>query len=328
MGGGIIGRFAPSPSGRLHLGNLFCSLLAWLSAKAKGGEVVLRIEDLDRERSRPEYAEQLEQDLAFLGLTWDRGGEAGGPEYFQANRTAYYEALLACLREKGLVYPCFCSRAELHAANAPHASDGEAVYSGKCRGLSAAEAESLSKTRSPALRLRVPEETIVFQDGHYSRVCQALEQDCGDFILRRSDGTFAYQLAVVGDDAAMGITEVVRGRDLLSSTPRQIYLYRLLGFPVPEFFHTPLLLGPDGRRLSKRDRADSLDALREQGLSAEEIIGRLAFLAGFLDRPEPASPKELIPIFSWDKVPKEDVRWEIRNEKLGMRNERSGAQVL
>lgn len=304
----VIGRFAPSPSGRLHLGNLFCSLLAWLSAKSKGGEILLRIEDLDRERSRPEYAEQAEQDLAFLGLTWDRGGKVGGPGYFQANRSEYYEELLARLAERGLLYPCFCSRAELHAASAPHTSDGEAVYSGKCRKLSAAEAKELSQRRAPALRLKVPEETICFSDGHYGEISQNLERDCGDFILRRSDGVFAYQLAVVADDAAMGVTEVVRGRDLLSSTPRQIYLYRLLGFPVPEFAHTPLLLGPDGRRLSKRDRDISLDALREKGLSGEDITGRLAFLAGLLDRLEPAAPKELIPLFSWDKVPKGDIR--------------------
>ncbi len=308
MGRRVTGRFAPTPSGRLHLGNLFCSLLAWLSAKAKGGEILLRVEDLDRERSRSEYTGQAEQDLAFLGLTWDRGGSAGGPEYFQANRSAYYEELLKRLWERGLLYPCFCSRAELHAANAPHASDGELVYSGRCRGLSAAEIAELSKSRAPALRLCVPGETITFQDGHYGEISQNLERDCGDFILRRSDGVFAYQLAVVADDAAMEVTEVVRGRDLLSSTPRQIYLYRLLGFPVPEFFHTPLLLGPDGRRLSKRDRDISLDALREKGLSGEDIIGRLAFLAGLLDRPEPAAPQELIPLFSWDKVPKEDIQ--------------------
>lgn len=306
--GTVIGRFAPSPSGRLHLGNLFCSLLAWLSAKAKGGEIVLRIEDLDRERSRREYARQAEADLAFLGLTWDKGGEQGGAEYFQSNRSEFYEELLARLREQGLLYPCFCTRAELHAASAPHASDGELVYSGKCRKLPPAEVKRLSEGRSPALRLRVPEETVTFQDGHYGKFSQNLEKDCGDFILRRSDGGFAYQLAVVADDAAMGITEVVRGRDLLSSTPRQLYLYRLLGFSPPEFTHTPLLLGPDGRRLSKRDRDNSLDALREQGLSGEEIIGRLAFLAGILDKPEPASPKELIPLFSWDKVPREDIR--------------------
>lgn len=304
---GAVGRFAPTPSGRLHLGNLFCSLLAWLSAKAQGGRVVLRIEDLDTERSTREFARQGEEDLRFLGLAWDEGGEAGGDFYFQGKRAPYYEELLEKLEALGLVYPCFCSRAELHAASAPHASDGEYVYSGKCRDLTEGERAALREKRSPALRLRVSDEDIDFTDLHYGPFTQNLEQDCGDFILRRSDGVFAYQLAVVGDDAAMGVTEVVRGRDLLSSTPRQLYLYRLLGFQPPRFAHTPLLLASDGRRLSKRDRDVSLDALIERGFSAEDIVGRLAFLAGLLDRPEVASPQELIPLFSWDKVPKEDV---------------------
>lgn len=303
----VKGRFAPTPSGRLHLGNLFCSLLAWLSAKSQGGEVVLRIEDLDRERTSPEYAEQAERDLAFLGLSWDRGGTAGGDEYFQGKRSAYYQDLLEQLEARDLVYSCFCSRAELHAASAPHASDGDVIYSGRCRNLSAGEIEKLLEKRSPALRLRVPDETIAFTDNHYGPVSQNLRTECGDFILRRSDGVFAYQLAVVGDDAAMGVTEVVRGRDLLSSTPRQLYLYRLLGFEPPEFAHVPLLLASDGRRLSKRDRDVSLEALAEKGLSPEDIVGRLAYLAGLLDRPEPAAAAELIPLFSWEKVPMKDV---------------------
>lgn len=303
----VLGRFAPTPSGRLHLGNLFCSLIAWLSAKAKGGEVLLRIEDLDRERCQTDYVLQAERDMEFLGLSWEQGGSRGGPEYFQGNRAGYYQGLLDRLTEAGTVYPCFCSRAELHAADAPHASDGEPVYSGKCRLLSQEERERKFRERSPALRLQVPKRTITFTDGHYGPYSQDLETECGDFILRRSDGVFAYQLAVVGDDAAMSVTEVVRGRDLLSSTPRQLLLYELLGLPAPAFFHVPLLLGPDGKRLSKRDRDDSLDALRDRGLSAEDILGRLAFLAGLIDRPEPASALELIPAFSWEKVPKEDI---------------------
>ena len=305
--GNVVGRFAPSPSGKLHLGNLFCSLLAWLSAKQQGGKIILRIEDLDRERSRAEYVRQAEEDLRFLGLLWDEGGTAGGEAYFQSGRDDYYEKLLNKLEKQGLIYPCFCTRAELHAANAPHASDGDPVYSGKCRNLSPEEAERLRENRSPALRLKVPPETVSFTDGHYGEISQNLERDCGDFILRRSDGVFAYQLAVVADDAAMGVTQVVRGRDLLSSTPRQIYLYRLLDFPVPEFFHTPLLLAPDGRRLSKRDRDMSLDALKDRGFTGAEIVGRLAFLAGLLDTPRPVIPAELIPLFDWEKVPKEDI---------------------
>lgn len=305
----VTGRFAPTPSGRMHLGNLFCSLLAWLAAKKEGGRVVLRMEDLDQLRTSSVYAAQAEADLKFLGLFWDEGGSLGGPHapYDQGSRSPYYQELLERLEALGLVYPCFCSRAELHAANAPHASDGEVVYAGTCRGLTVAEVAEKSRKRPPALRLRVPEETIAFVDGHYGLVEQDLATECGDFILRRSDGVFAYQLAVVADDAAMGVTQVVRGRDLLSSAPRQLYLYRLLGFPEPAFAHAPLLLAPDGRRLSKRDRDVSLEALEEKGLTGSEIVGRLAFLAGLLDRPEAAQPQDLLPVFAWDKVPREDV---------------------
>lgn len=309
MEGPVTGRFAPTPSGRMHLGNLFCSLLAWLAAKKEGGRVVLRMEDLDQLRTSSVYAAQAEADLKFLGLFWDEGGSLGGPHapYDQGSRSPYYQELLGRLEALGLVYPCFCSRAELHAANAPHASDGEVVYAGTCRGLRREEIAEKSRKRPPALRLRVPEETIAFVDGHYGLVEQDLATECGDFILRRSDGVFAYQLAVVADDAAMGVTQVVRGRDLLSSAPRQLYLYRLLGFPEPAFAHAPLLLAPDGRRLSKRDRDVSLEALEEKGLTGPEIVGRLAFLAGLLDRPEAAQPQDLLPVFAWDKVPREDV---------------------
>lgn len=306
-----VGRFAPSPSGRLHLGNLFCFLLAWLSARQQGGRIILRIEDLDPARSKREYTEQLQRDLALLGLVWDEGGlDAAGPHapYEQSRRAALYEQALAQLRAQELVYPCFCSRAQLHAASAPHAADGEVVYAGTCRNLTDEEIRRRTLVRPPALRLRVPDEEMVFQDLHYGKTTQNLAQACGDFILRRSDGVFAYQLAVVVDDAEMGITEVVRGRDLLASTPRQLYLYRLLGFPAPRFGHLPLLLAPDGRRLSKRDDDLSLDALLARGLSPAAITGALGFAAGLLERPEPATPDQLIPLFSWDKLPREDVR--------------------
>ncbi|MFQ7107893.1 MAG: glutamate--tRNA ligase family protein [Neglectibacter timonensis] len=204
----VVGRFAPTPSGRLHLGNLFCSLLAWLSAKSLGGRMVLRMEDLDPARSRGEYSEAVERDLRYLGLDWDEGGTCGGGTsgpYEQGKRSAYYQQLLERLAEKGLVYPCFCSRAELHAADAPHASDGDPIYSGRCRTLTREEMEQRARLRPPALRLRVPDEVLCFEDGHYGEMSQHLERECGDFILRRSDGVFAYQLAVVADDAAMGV---------------------------------------------------------------------------------------------------------------------------
>lgn len=302
-----VGRFAPSPSGRIHLGNLLCCLLAWLSARQKGGKVVLRIEDLDTARCKRPYAEQMIEDLCWLGLTWDEGPGVGGPDgpYYQSERTALYEEALEKLERMGLVYPCYCTRAELHAASAPHRSDGQTVYPGTCRHLTAAEREK--KTRAPATRLMVPDETWSFTDGHMGHYGENLLHECGDFLLRRSDGMFAYQLAVVVDDAAMGVTEVVRGSDLLSSTPRQLYLYDLLGLKAPEFIHFPLLLAPDGRRLSKRDADAGLDDLRFK-LTAEEILGRLAYLGGFNPTAQPKTAEELLKDFHWEKVPKEDIR--------------------
>ena len=304
-----VGRFAPSPSGRIHLGNILCCLLAWLSARQKGGRIVLRIEDLDTARCPMRYAEQMIRDLGWLGLDWDEGPETRGPEepYFQSRRTALYQAALERLEALGLVYPCFCTRAELHASSAPHREDGRTVYAGTCRNLTPAQREERVRRRSPALRLRVPDKEISFIDGHMGPFTENLEQDCGDFLLRRSDGMFAYQLAVVVDDAAMGVTEVVRGADLLSSTPRQLYLYQLLGLTPPEFFHFPLLLAPDGRRLSKRDADAGLDSLRGR-VSGEELLGRLAQLAGFHPSGEPSTAEGLLSEFSWERVPRADIR--------------------
>ena len=305
----VRGRFAPSPSGRMHLGNLFCALLSYLSVKSRGGEWILRIEDLDTARCRPDYARQVEEDLRGLGLAWDEGGSAGGPDapYFQSERTALYEAALARLRGMGLVYPCFCTRAQLHAASAPHREDGLTVYPGTCRGLTPEDiARREAAGRKGALRLRVPEETVTFTDGHLGEVTEYLPTDCGDFLLRRSDGLFAYQLAVVVDDAAMGVTEVVRGADLLSSTPRQLLLYELLGWEAPEFYHFPLLLSLDGRRLSKRDGDLGLGALRER-YTPEEIIGKLAYLAGQNPGGGPRTPEALAEDFHWDAVPRRDI---------------------
>ena len=304
-----VGRYAPSPSGRMHLGNLCCCLLAWLSAKSSGGKVVLRIEDLDAMRCPREFADLLEADLAWLGLAADEGGSKGGPRgpYYQSERSAIYEEYYQKLVRKGLVYPCFCSRSQLHAASAPHRSDGTPVYSGACRGLSAEEVRRRAAQRPPAWRLRVGEETVSFTDGHLGRYGEYLPADCGDFVVRRGDGVFAYQLAVVVDDAAMGITEVVRGADLLASTPRQLYLYHLLGLDPPAFYHVPLLLAPDGRRLSKRDADAGLAELRPR-LSAEELLGKLAYLAGFHPSASPRTARELLAEFDWAQVPKTDIR--------------------
>lgn len=296
------GRYAPSPSGRMHLGNLMCCLLAWLSAKSKGGQVLLRIEDLDTVRCPRVYADAIMDDLAWLGLAAD----GPTPTVYQSERSGIYQQYYDVLLKKGLVYPCFCSRSQLHAASAPHRSDGQVVYAGTCRGLSDAEVARRSLTRAPAFRVQVPDEEIAFTDGHLGRYAENLARDCGDFYLRRADGVFAYQLAVVVDDALMGVTEVVRGSDLLSSTPRQLWLYRELGLTAPQFYHLPLLLAPDGRRLSKRDGDQSLENLRAR-YTPQEIIGKLAYVCGLQDTPDPASPQELVPGFSWDKVPKQDI---------------------
>ena len=214
----VTGRFAPSPSGRLHLGNLACSLLAWLSARSQGGRIVLRIEDLDAERCPRKYADALEEDLRWLGLFWDEGGSSGGPNgpYYQSECAAIYTESYNKLEAQGLVYPCFCSRAQLHAASAPHTSDGNVIYPGTCRGLTAEQIAEKRKKKAPAYRLMVPDEDITFTDGCMGPHTENLLRDCGDFYLRRADGVFAYQLAVVVDDARMGVTEVVRGADLLS----------------------------------------------------------------------------------------------------------------
>ena len=303
------GRFAPSPSGRIHLGNLFCSLIAWLSARQKDGQVILRIEDLDTARCKRSYCHQLEADLKWLGLDWDVGPGTDGPHepYYQSERTALYEEALAKLTDMGLVYPCFCTRGQLHAASAPHRSDGQVLYSGACRDLTAEERIRRALSRSPALRLIVPDEEWRFTDGHMGDYAENLQRDCGDFLLRRSDGLFAYQLAVVVDDAAMGVTEVVRGADLLDSTPRQMYLYHLLGLTAPAFYHVPLLLSSDGRRLSKRDADAGLDVLEGRS-TPEEIVGKLAYLAGCNPSAAPRSARSLLADFDWDKVPTEDIR--------------------
>ena len=414
------GRFAPSPTGRMHLGNVFCALLSWLSAKSKGGEWVLRIEDLDPQRSRREYALQLMDDLQWLGLPWD------GEPVWQSQRGHIYEEYLHRLTEMGLTYPCYCTRADIMATQAPHETDGRVVYKGTCRPkytdavrsvptpsgednsfnvqrstltslLSPPETGGVPRsgkgvdspftanpstfniqpsplTVTPATtRLIVPDRIIPFTDGHYGQHDINLAEHCGDYIIRRKDGAWAYQLAVVVDDALMGVTEIVRGRDLLLSSPQQIHLRELLfgerktengklrvsesismvgtlraaseneqqsgrctqrpyiaareliqeheaglkretdSFnvnPSPltvNFFHHPLLCNAEGQRLCKRDKSMDLGYLRDKGTQANEIIGLLAHLARLTDTPAPITPQELIPLFSWHKVPTEDI---------------------
>ncbi|MCC8123658.1 MAG: tRNA glutamyl-Q(34) synthetase GluQRS [Oscillospiraceae bacterium] len=302
------GRFAPSPSGRMHLGNLFAALLAWLSARAAGGAMVLRMEDLDTSRCKDVYAQLLAEDLRWLGLTWEEGYGIGGPRgpYRQSERERRYAAAVETLAAQGLIYPCYCTRAERLVASAPHRGEKQAIYGGHCRALSDEARKALAQKRPCALRVAVPAREITVHDRHMGDYTQHLTRDCGDFIVRRSDGLYAYQLAVVVDDALMGVTEVVRGADLLGSAPRQLWLYECLNLPPPGFRHVPLLLSADGRRLSKRDKDLDMGVLRAR-FHPEELVGYLAMLAGQQDRPEPVTAQDLARYFVWDKVPRQDV---------------------
>ena len=293
-----VGRFAPTPSGRMHLGNVYAALMAWLSVKSRGGEMVLRMEDLDTQRTKAEYAETLRQDLLWLGLTWDRETAP------QSARSETYDRYFEMLREKGLLYPCYCTRSQLHNVNAPHLSDGTPVYAGTCRNLT--EAERAAFNRLPAWRVMVADKTWTVEDKLQGTYTENLVTDCGDFVVRRADGVYVYQLAVTVDDGEAGVTEVVRGRDLLSSAPRQMYLQELFGFPHPEYAHVSMLLAPDGRRLSKRDGDLDLGAL-QQRMSAQTLLGMLAYSAGLLEKPEKISAEELAAVFSWDKMRSEDI---------------------
>lgn len=296
----MIGRFAPTPSGRLHLGNLLCAMLAYLSARSQGGQFLLRIEDVDIPRCPRRLAVQAMADLQLLGFRWD------APPLFQSERTAIYQQALDFLRQKGHVYPCFCTRAQLHASVAPNLGDTQFIYPGTCAHLTRAEVAERTLVRAPAMRLRVPPETIRFTDRLFGEQAENLALDCGDFLLQRSDGLFGYQLAVVVDDALSGVTEVVRGRDILSATPRQIYLQRLLGYPGVNYAHIPLLMDAQGRRLAKRDADLDLSALLRR-FSPEEIIGFLAYSAGLLDEIRPMTLEALIPLFDWERVKREDM---------------------
>lgn len=290
------GRFAPSPTGRMHLGNVFSALLSWLSVRSQGGRWLLRIEDIDRDRSRKEFAELLMRDLEWLGLPWD------GEPVWQSERGDIYKHYYDVLQGRGLVYPCYCTRHDLLATQAPHESDGRVVYKGTCRSLRGVA----PVYKAASMRLMVNDEVISFCDGHYGEQSVDMQRQVGDFIIRRRDGAWAYQLVVVIDDALMGVTEVVRGRDLLLSSPQQMYVARLLDFPMPRFVHLPLLCNADGQRLSKRDKSLDLGALREEH-GSEEIIGALAYLANIIPEPVPMTAERLIPLFNWERVPRENI---------------------
>ena len=292
----VVGRFAPSPTGRMHAGNIFAALMAWLIAKSQGGRIVLRIEDLDVERSKAEFVDAAQRDFEALGLTWDDG------PFFQQGRDEVYREAFHALEERGLVYPCYCTRADLHAASAPHFGE-KLVYPGTCRHLTEEERTEREAARKPAFRLVVPDEDISFTDQVQGAYRQNLARECGDYLVRRSDGLFAYQLAVVVDDAAQGVTSVVRGVDLLTSTPQQIYLQRLLGLSEPAYAHVPLLVSARDRRLSKRDRDAALDEMLAHFKTPSGVIGHIAGVTGLAPTTDPATPEELLKTFDVAKLP-------------------------
>ena len=294
-GAAPVGRFAPTPSGRMHLGNVFAAMVAWLSVRSRGGSLVLRMEDLDTQRTSAEFAETLRKDLLWLGLDWDLETPP------QSQRSAVYDRYFEILRDKELLYPCYCTRSQLHNVNAPHLSDGTYVYPGTCRNL-----DVPPPGRKPAWRVKVPEGIWTVNDLSQGTFTQDLTTDCGDFVVRRADGVYVYQLAVTVDDGEAGVTEVVRGLDLLGSAPRQMYLQELFGFAHPEYGHVPMLLAPDGRRLSKRDQDLDLGQLQKY-TTAERVLGILAHAAGIIDRQESVSAAELAKEFSWEKVKGEAI---------------------
>ena len=293
-----IGRFAPTPSGRMHLGNVFAALMSWLSPKSRGGDWILRMEDLDTLRTKAEYAELLRSDLRWLGLNWDQETEA------QSTRSAVYDRYFEELREKNLLFPCYCTRSQLHNVNAPHLSDGTYVYAGTCRNLTAEE--RAAKKRLPSWRVMVPDREYAFTDLVQGPYRENLLTDCGDFVVRRADGVYVYQLAVTVDDGESGVTEVVRGWDLLGSAPRQMYLQELFGFEHPTYAHIPMLMAPEGRRLSKRDQDLDMGALRSR-LTPEQLIGVLAHAAGLTENAKPISAVELATVFDWSKISGKEI---------------------
>lgn len=289
------GRYAPSPTGPLHLGNLRTALIAWLQTRLAGGCFILRIEDLDQPRSRAECIAQIIEDLRWLGLDWDEGPDVGGPAgpYLQSQRSALYETAFHQLRKAQRVFPCYCSRKDIAlAASAPHGRENGGIYPGTCRHLDAGATPP--GHREPAWRYRVGRNTVEVHDQISGALTQTMDVDVGDFVVRRADRLFAYQLAVAVDDALMGVTDVVRGADLLDSTPRQAELLNALGLPVPRYWHVPLMTDALGRRLAKRDGDGGVATLRLQGRTPEQVVGQLAAGLGLIARDEAISARALL----------------------------------
>lgn len=306
------GRYAPSPTGMIHAGNARTALAAWLSARSRSGAFVWRLEDLDTPRVVPGLAEAQLEDLAWLGLDWDEGPDVGGPHapYEQSRRSALYEEALRRLAEAERLFPCRVSRRDLQAvASAPHGTE-ETPYPPSLRPRSVEPSwfERLQSAARPdaAVRFRVNDRPVSFVDRVHGPVSERVDLTVGDFVLKRRDGLYAYQLAVVVDDLAMGIDEVVRGADLLASTARQMQLVEALGGEPPEYAHVPLMVNAGGEKLSKRDRGLTLRSLREAGVYPEAVTGYLASSLGLIDRPEPCRPADLVADFTWERIGRAD----------------------
>lgn len=309
------GRWAPSPSGLLHVGNARTALVAWLAVRSRGGSFLWRLEDLDPPRTVPGMAEAALEDLAWLGLDWDEGPDRGGPHapYQQSQRGDVYQAALSRLAASGRLFPCRRSRKDLQQlATAPHGREGLPPYPPELRPrhLEAGWFERRRQLPQPdsALRFRVQEEPVTFVDRVYGEQTERVDLEVGDFVLERRDGLCAYQLAVVVDDLAMGVNDVVRGADLLASTARQLQLIAALGGSPPAYAHVPLVLNAEGEKLSKRDSGLTLSSLRAAGTQPRQVVGYLAWSLGLLERAEACSPAELLPGFAWERLRREDWR--------------------
>ncbi len=300
----LVGRLAPSPTGAQHVGNARTYLLAWLSVRSRRGRVVMRIEDLDSPRVKQWAVDQAMEDLRWLGLDWDEGPDVGGPNspYIQTARSGIYQEAFALLREREQVYPCTCSRSDVAAAaSAPHAAHEGPVYPGTCAKRSVSDASSLSQQYS--WRFRSSEAASSLADVVLGHRQMSVARDLGDFVVAKGDGTPGYQLAVVLDDHAMGVTEVLRGDDLIASAFRQLDVFDAFDWSSPTFAHVPLVTGPDGRRLAKRHGDTRLSTLREQGVRAEQLIGLLAQSCGLRKTSEPTTARELLADFDLTKLP-------------------------
>ena len=313
------GRYAPSPTGLLHVGSARTALAAWLSVQAQDGLFAMRVEDLDAPRTVPGMADAILDDLRWMGLDWDHGPDIGGPDvpYRQSARSEHYEAALALLHERGRLFPCRVSRKDLQElASAPHGTGGLPPYPPELRPqqLPPGWFDAFRGTDTPdaALRFEVAPGPVTFEDAVCGAVTEHVDAAVGDFVLKRRDGVYAYQLAVVVDDLLMGVSEVVRGQDLLDSTGRQIQLIEALGGVRPTYAHVPLVVNEEGEKLSKRDESLTIRSLRTAGITPHAFVGYLGYSLGLLPEATPCTPADLVPLFDWRRIPR--TPWRLSND--------------